>query len=538
MGQEVSHPDKNSKKIAILKVKLSSKSLIFQDLPKTLTISNLLSQINSQLSPSTPPIVALCLPSSSECLNYWLSLPERTIHPLKSDQILFPVFYSKIPLKISMSTFEILQVIGKGSYSIVTQVRKKDTGMIYAMKSIEKKKILKENLKSHILSEKQILSTIKSPFISKLHWAFQTKNKLHFIMDFYPGGELYFHLKKLRVLTEDQAKFYFCEIILGIHKLHRHEIAYRDLKPENIVIDVDGHVRLTDFGLSRLDMYENSMSFCGSPEYMSPEMIMGEGHSKTVDFYCLGALVFEMLTGLPPFYDRDSNKMHNRVLNEELVFPDHLSETCKSILKGLLAKDPGERLGSKGVKEIIKHPWCRDMPWKDFKRKKVKPPFPLDLNKSYFDEKIVKSKVPTWFLSDSEAEDNEFVDFDYNLCEKHDGISRFYFESGAKGRSSSLKARKLLQGKGFEGFCGLSTQVSQMCSPIRSLNSSYLSPEPVSFTDGFKTPTKLNNQTPLLSLTDRPITRKSLESHGLVNEKPFREKLKNSVFNLFAKMTK
>lgn len=527
MGQEFSKSTKTSRKIRHLYLKLSTKTLHFENLSKSSTISSLLSQINSVLGPENPPIVSLTLPGSSECLNYWLSMPERSLHPIKSDSILTPVFYSKVPRKVSMSTFEILKVIGKGSYSIVTQVRKKDTGMIYAMKSIEKKKIIKEGLQTHILAEKKILSSVKSPFIAKLHWAFQTKNKLHIVLDFYPGGELYFQLKKLKVFTEDQAKFYFCEILLGIAKLHRHEIAYRDLKPENIVIDIDGHIRLTDFGLSKLDMYENSMSFCGSPEYMSPEIILGEGHSKVVDFYCLGALVYEMLTGLPPFYDRDKNKMHNKVLNEELVFPEHLSDECKSILKGLLDKDPGDRLGNKSVKEIFKHPWCKDMPWKDIKRKNFRPPFVLDVNKSYFDQKVLNSQVPTWFLTDSENEDNEFVGFEFGLTEKNDEISRFYFEAGDKKRHSSLKARKLFRGKVGEGICGLSTQVSQICSPVRSLNSSYLSPEPVSFADGTRTPIKFNDRNHLLSLTDRPIARKSLNAYGLGRNQPFREKLKS-----------
>ena len=175
-------------------------------------------------------------------------------------------------------------------------------------------------------------------------------------MDYYPGGELFFHLRAKKRFTEAQAQFYFAEILLGLDYLHSKKIAYRDLKPENIVIDIDGHVRLTDFGLSKMDMYGVSNSFCGSPEYMSPEMLKGCGHSKMVDLYCLGALLFEMLTGFPPFYDRDKNRMYSKILNDRIIIPEYISHNSKDLLYKLLDKNPDTLIGSaSGISEIMQH---------------------------------------------------------------------------------------------------------------------------------------------------------------------------------------
>ena len=178
-------------------------------------------------------------------------------------------------------------------------------------------------------------------------------------MDFCPGGELFFHLHNLGRLTEDQTKFYFCEILLAIEFLHSLNIVYRDLKPENVLLDIDGHVRITDFGLSKegIDKNGRSYSFCGSPEYMSPEMLKALGHGREVDFYSIGALLFEMLTGLPPFYDSNRSKMYLKILNEDLDLPPYLSRNVKNLLLGLLEKDPTARLGFQhGIEEIKSHP--------------------------------------------------------------------------------------------------------------------------------------------------------------------------------------
>ena len=159
--------------------------------------------------------------------------------------------------------------------------RKKNTGRLYAMKILKKSKIIREKKTKPIISERQVLEQIDHPFLVKMHWAFQSKEELYFVMDICTGGEIFFHLSNFKRFPEELAKFYFCEILLGIEYLHSKDIVYRDIKPENILIDIDGHVKIADFGLAKvIPARQKSYSFCGSPEYMAPEMLKGKGHDK------------------------------------------------------------------------------------------------------------------------------------------------------------------------------------------------------------------------------------------------------------------
>ena len=264
------------------------------------------------------------------------------------------------------------------------------------MKVIKKELLEKENKVRQVLNERKIMELLEHPCIVKLHWSFQSKTKLHFVMDFCAGGELFYHLHNVGRLTEQQAKFYFAEIVLGIEYLHSHEIVYRDLKPENVLLDIDGHVRLADFGLSKekINLEMQATSFCGSPEYMSPEMLQQNGHNLTVDFYSLGALLYEMIIGLPPHYSTNRDEMYERILYEPLTIPTFLSATLRSFLVGLLKKDPLERLGSKrGIEEIKEHPWCNDINWDYYLSRKVEPPFKPNLRQSHFDPEYTQCPV-------------------------------------------------------------------------------------------------------------------------------------------------
>lgn len=506
MGQDLSMTSDSPKLIKSLKIIRKNTVYILKDMPKATKISKLMENLNKAFKNLQHPVVSLKTKENNEILDYWLSMPEKNLFPLCNDQELLPVYFASVPLKVGIKSFEIIKVIGEGAYSIVTQVRKKDTGMIYALKSIKKQVIIKERLQQHLLAEKEILSTIDCPFVAKLNWAFQTKNKLHFVMDFYPGGELYYHLRNIHIFTEDQCRFYFAEILLGLEALHSRKIAYRDLKPENIVIDIDGHIRLTDFGLSKIDMYENSMSFCGSPEYMSPEMLQGKGHGNSVDYYCLGALLYEMLTGLPPYYDREPSKMFRKILEEELHIPENLTPSCKNILAGLLTKNPENRLGSNSVEDIKSHYWCKNINWDQYKAKMIKPPLVPSLRKSHFDRFITEKKVP--LFSDEEAQDLDFASFDFNLLPTNDKISRYYFESSHKNKRSEsqkpskksvpdisqLKGESLIE-NGFSIGNLASTQVSPAFSPLSSPNSSCVANEAFTFHDfSAKFPRKLNKR--------------------------------------------
>ena len=216
------------------------------------------------------------------------------------------------------------------------------------------------------------------------------------VIDFCPGGELFYHLRRLGRMTEEQARFYISEILLGLEYLHCKGIIYRDLKPENIILDVDGHVKITDFGLSKqnLKQRDRTFSFCGSPEYMSPEMLIEKGHGKEVDFYSLGALLYEMLTGLPPYYNIDKSVMYKNILQNQLEVPSYFSRAAKDLILSLLVKNPENRLGTKeGAIEIKKHPWFRSVSWRKVIEKKTVPPYRPNFRHSNFDSEYTSLKL-------------------------------------------------------------------------------------------------------------------------------------------------
>jgi len=197
-------------------------------------------------------------------------------------------------------------------------------------------------------------------------------------------------------MTEEIAKFYFGEVLLAIEYLHSKGILFWDLKPENILIDEEGHIAITDFGLSETGFTSESWStvFCGSPEYLSPEIIKEEGHGFMCDIYSLGALLYEFLTGLPPFYSKDKKWLFEWILHNELVFPEYLSENATDLLRKMLEKDQTKRIGFiNGISEIKSHPFCSDINFEDLEKKKVKPTFTPALNEIYFDEEYLNQQV-------------------------------------------------------------------------------------------------------------------------------------------------
>jgi len=275
-------------------------------------------------------------------------------------------------------------LIGKGSFGKVMQVRKKDDGCIYAMKVLKKDAIIARKQVTHTRAEKSILQKIQHPFIVRLHYAFQTADKLYMILDYVNGGELFFHLKREGRFSEERVRFYAAEIISAIAHLHSLDIVYRDLKPENILLDRDGHVVITDFGLSKeIKQDEGTHTFCGTPEYLAPEVLKGQGHGMGVDWWSLGTLLFEMLTGLPPFFSQNINVMYQKILNGELKFPSHISPEAQSLLSGFLTREPDERIGSKdtgGEIKIKQHPWFAGIDWEKLDRKEITPPWQPEVN--------------------------------------------------------------------------------------------------------------------------------------------------------------
>lgn len=295
---------------------------------------------------------------------------EKTVNPSQS-------------LKTGTQDFELLRVLGKGGYGKVFQVKKgtgSDQGKIFAMKVLRKAKIvINQKDTAHTKAERNILESIKHPFIVDLIYAFQTGGKLYLILEYLPGGELFMHLEREGIFSEETACFYLAEITLALEHLHSCGIIYRDLKPENILLDKDGHVKLTDFGLCKesLEDGETTHTFCGTVEYMAPEVLLRSGHAKSVDWWSLGALMYDMLTGGPPFTANSRKKTIDKILHCKLNLPNYLSPESRDLIKKLLRRQASQRLGS-GLDDglsIRRHQFFRSCNWNELIHKRVRPPF-------------------------------------------------------------------------------------------------------------------------------------------------------------------
>lgn len=281
----------------------------------------------------------------------------------------------------TLDDFESLRVLGKGSYGKVFLVRHKDSGTekLYAMKMLRKEHVLNRNQVEHTKTERNVLEHVSHPFIVSLHYAFQTPKKLYLVLDYCPGGELFFHLSRAGRFSEGRTRFYTSELLLALEYLHSLNIIFRDLKPENVLLDENGHAKLTDFGLSKEGICDNfsARTMCGTPEYLAPELLDSKGHGKAVDWYSLGALCYEMLTGLSPYYTQDRNLLFDRIRRAALQYPQYISPVSKSLLQGLLNRQPEARLGGgpgDGA-EVRAHAFFGAVDWQLLYQCQVPPPF-------------------------------------------------------------------------------------------------------------------------------------------------------------------
>ncbi|GMI72460.1 ARABIDOPSIS THALIANA PROTEIN KINASE 2, ARABIDOPSIS THALIANA SERINE/THREONINE PROTEIN KINASE 2 [Hibiscus trionum] len=277
-----------------------------------------------------------------------------------------------------LKDFEVLKLVGQGAFGKVYQVRRSDTSDIYAMKVMRKDKIMEKNHSEYMKSERDILTKVDHPFVVQLRYSFQTKYRLYLVLDFVNGGHLFFQLYRQGLFREDLARVYTAEIVSAVSHLHANGIMHRDLKPENILLDADGHVMLTDFGLAKeFDENTRSNSMCGTLEYMSPEIVLGKGHDKAADWWSVGILLYEMLTGKPPFRGGNRQKIQEKIIKEKMKLPAFLSSEAHSILKGLLQKEASKRLGSGqgGSEEIKRHKWFKSINWKKLDAREIRPSF-------------------------------------------------------------------------------------------------------------------------------------------------------------------
>jgi len=255
-------------------------------------------------------------------------------------------------------------------------VKKKDTQKVYAMKQLDKNDIKDRDEVEHTKTERSVLSHVEHPFLPVLHYSFQSSKYLYFVMDFINGGEVFHHLSKERRFDENRAKFYAAEILLGLSYLHDKGVIYRDLKPENLLLDFQGHVVITDFGLSKEGLVETTSTtstFCGTPEYLAPEVIKGMDYTKNVDWWSLGILLCEMMSGIPPFYSKTEEIMYDKIVNENIDIPDYFSQDAKDLITKLCDRNSQTRLQDP---EVIKaHPFFNGIDWGVLFRREMTPPF-------------------------------------------------------------------------------------------------------------------------------------------------------------------
>ncbi|KAK6517143.1 hypothetical protein TWF506_007019 [Arthrobotrys conoides] len=342
-------------------------------------------------------------------IDEWFPLQPRSEEEraVVTGEIQLQVIYEKTAKKhFGPSDFQILRLIGRGTFGQVYQVRKKDTNRIYAMKVLSKKVIVQKKEVAHTIGERNILvrtATTDSPFIVGLKFSFQTPTDLFLVTDYMSGGELFWHLQQEGRFSEERAKFYIAELILALEHLHNHDIVYRDLKPENILLDANGHIALCDFGLSKSNLSKNETTntFCGTTEYLAPEVLLDEqGYTKMVDFWSLGVLVFEMCCGWSPFFAEDTQQMYKNIAFGKVRFPkDALSLEGRNFVKGLLNRNPKHRLGAlRDAAELKEHPFFADVDWEALKQKKSIPPFKPTLKSETdtqnFDTEFTNAPIP------------------------------------------------------------------------------------------------------------------------------------------------
>uniref|UniRef100_A0A8C6PQI4 non-specific serine/threonine protein kinase n=1 Tax=Nothobranchius furzeri TaxID=105023 RepID=A0A8C6PQI4_NOTFU len=278
----------------------------------------------------------------------------------------------------------------------------KATGRYYAMKILKKEVIVAKDEVAHTLTENRVLQNSKHPFLTGLKYSFQTHDRLCFVMEYANGGELFFHLSRDRVFSEERARFYGAEIVSALDYLHaERNVVYRDLKLENLMLDKDGHIKITDFGLCKEGIKDGATmkTFCGTPEYLAPEVLEDNDYGRAVDWWGLGVVMYEMMCGRLPFYNQDHEKLFELILMEDIRFPRTLGPEARSLLSGLLKKDPMQRLGGgpDDAKEIMQHRFFAGINWQDVYEKKLVSPFKPQVTSEtdtrYFDEEFTGQTI-------------------------------------------------------------------------------------------------------------------------------------------------
>ncbi|OCF41888.1 AGC/PKA protein kinase [Kwoniella heveanensis CBS 569] len=280
--------------------------------------------------------------------------------------------------RYALADFQIERTLGTGSFGRVHLVRSKHNGRFYAVKVLNKEKVIKMKQVEHTNSEREMLVRVRHPFLVNLWGTFQDVNNLYMVMDFVAGGELFSLLRKSQRFPNSVAKFYAAEVALALDYLHSLDIIYRDLKPENLLLGADGHVKVTDFGFAK-HVPDITWTLCGTPDYLAPEVVQSKGYNKSVDWYALGVLIFEMLAGYPPFFTEDGNpmKLYEKIIAGKVRYPTYFDPLAKELLKNLLVGDLTKRYGNlrAGSSDIFAHGWFAEVDWDKLYRREIPAPY-------------------------------------------------------------------------------------------------------------------------------------------------------------------
>lgn len=275
----------------------------------------------------------------------------------------------------SITAFTREKVLGTGGFGIVYLVKHNATNKYYAMKSLEKEKVVRYKQIEHTYSEMKILCAVNFPFVVNMKFYFKDNVYLYFVLPFVAGGELFSYLQKAGKFQENVSKFYASQVLLALEYLHACDLVYRDLKPENILIDITGYIKITDFGFCKV-VKDRTWTLCGTPEYLAPEIILSRGYGKAVDWWSFGILIFEMTSGNPPFYASDPMQTYESIVAGKYFAPAYFSPELKDILSKLLQTDITRRLGNlkNGALDIKDHKWLQIMDWEKIVNRRLPPP--------------------------------------------------------------------------------------------------------------------------------------------------------------------
>ena len=299
---------------------------------------------------------------------------------------------SKIILRPTKSMFEFLYVVGRGGFGKVWMVKYKKTNEKYALKEMSKVKIIDRKSEKSIKNEREFLSQLHHPFIVNMICSFQDYENLYLVMDLLTGGDLRYHICHKKQFNEEQSRFFSSCILLGLEYIHKNNIIHRDIKPENLVLDEKGYVRITDFGVAKKNLRDNSSETSGTPGYMAPEVLCALNHSFPVDFFALGVIIFEFMNGYRPYLGRNRKEIKEAVLAKQIhvhrkqLFENGWSFESGDLINKLLHRKPYKRLGCNGIKEIKDHPWFKKLNWEELLNKNMKSPF-VPKNGDNFDKR-------------------------------------------------------------------------------------------------------------------------------------------------------